>query len=106
MHLQVYEILRALLPGTFGLENWQSKIRHLVQAHKKYGHVTRWAQRETADIMYPDQNNSLRTLFRTRPPGDVFPNWAPDWLAADNENPVSARSGPFSKFHTVNREDP
>ncbi|OAG34109.1 hypothetical protein AYO21_11750 [Fonsecaea monophora] len=85
--LFVYEILGALLPGTLGLDNWQSKIRHLVRAHKQYEHVTRWTQRETADMMYSDQNNSLRTLFRTRPLGDVFPDWAPDWLAADDENP-------------------
>ncbi|KIW74784.1 hypothetical protein Z517_11554 [Fonsecaea pedrosoi CBS 271.37] len=85
--LFVYEILGALLPGTFGLDNWQSKIRHLVRAHKQYENVTRWTQREVAAMMYSDQNNSLRTLFRTRPLGDVFPDWAPDWLAADDENP-------------------
>lgn len=98
LYLQVYEILRALLPGTFGLENWQSKIRYLVQAHEQYAHVTRWTQPETADITYPDQNNALRTLFRTNAPGDVFPDWAPDWLTLDDENEVSARSGPFSRI--------
>ena len=90
MRLQVYEILKALLPGTFGLENWQSKIRHLVQAHEQYRHVARWEQRETADIVYPDRGNSLSTLFLSTPPGDFFPDWVPDWLEDDDsDDPVS-----------------
>ena len=60
--LFVFEILRSLnLPG-FSFQNWQSKIRHFVRAHKdvpEYRDITTWTLPETADITYIDTQAEL-----------------------------------------------
>jgi hypothetical protein len=77
----VYEVLTHLLGDQFGLENWQSKIRHFVQAHRSYGHVTRRTEPETADIVFCNQNNHLESQFSRslKNVSDVFDDWYPAW---------------------------
>jgi hypothetical protein len=79
--MQAYEMLRRLTSNTFNLQHWQSGIRHLVQAHHKYSYVTKWTQRETADMMYKDQDNTLGRTLKSNIVGDAFQDWWPDWLA-------------------------
>src|SRR5437763_16628685 len=79
--MQVYEMLRRLTSNTVDLEHWQSRIRHLVQAHAQYSYVTKWDRREIADIMYKDQGNLLGNTLQSKIIGDAFQDWRPDWLA-------------------------
>jgi hypothetical protein len=83
---QVYELLRRLTSNTVDLQDWQSGIRHFVQAHAQYSYVTKWGGRETADIMYKDQNNSLGKILQSKIIGDAFQDWWPDWLAELGED--------------------
>jgi hypothetical protein len=56
---QMYELLRSLyLPG-FSWENWKSTKRHLVSVHNRYQNMPEWHGRETADIVYQDQDSVL-----------------------------------------------
>jgi len=49
----------------FGLDNWQSTIRHYVKLHPKYSSITNWSGQETADITYNDTTGALtRILIR------------------------------------------
>ena len=89
--MQVYEMLRRLTSNTVDLEHWQSRIRHLVQAHAQYSYVTKWDKREIADIMYKDQGNSLGRMLQSKIIGDAFQDWWPDWLADLGENEDQVR---------------
>ena len=89
--MQVYELLRRLTSNTVNLQHWQSKIRHLVQAHDQYSDVTKWNGTEVADIMYKDQDNSLGRNLRSKIIGDTFQDWWPDWLADLGEDEDQVR---------------
>lgn len=53
--------------ASFGLENWESTIRHLVSPHPDYTDITRWAGgRETADIVYDDLLGTFTTSLIER----------------------------------------
>ncbi|KIX03638.1 uncharacterized protein Z518_07191 [Rhinocladiella mackenziei CBS 650.93] len=86
--LFVYEVLKHMLGDEFGLPNWQSNIRYLVQAHESYRHVTRWSEPETADIVFYDQDKNLEFQFSHswNTVSDVFQDWYPppktplEWL--------------------------
>ena len=61
----MYEILLGLDLEAFGLDNWQSTIRHYVKVHPKYGSIANWYGQETADLTYNDINGDLtRILIR------------------------------------------
>ncbi|KAF1811695.1 hypothetical protein P152DRAFT_418319 [Eremomyces bilateralis CBS 781.70] len=79
--LFVYELLRHLTSNTLDLQHWQSRIRHLVQAHNEYKYVSIWDKRETADIVYKDQRNLLGRTLQSKIIGDEFQDWWPDSLA-------------------------
>ncbi|KAJ9605358.1 hypothetical protein H2200_010015 [Cladophialophora chaetospira] len=86
---QVFEILKHLLGEQFDLPNWQSKIRHLVQAHRSYTGVHRRTAPETADIVFCDRNNDLELqLSRSRHiVSDIFEDWYPPWYH-DSDRPL------------------
>lgn len=50
------------LPG-FGLDNWQSTIRHRVALHDQYQVILPWSGRETADIVYKDNTGLLTSTL-------------------------------------------
>jgi hypothetical protein len=77
----VYEVLKHLLGDQFSLANWQSKIRHFVQAHRSYQDATRLHEPETADIVFCNQNNDLESQFSRslKNVSDVFDDWYPAW---------------------------
>jgi hypothetical protein len=89
--MQVYELLRRLTSNAVNLQHWQSRIRHLVQAHDQYSYVTEWSHKEVADIMYKDQNNSLGRTLQSQIMGDTFQDWWPDWLADLGEDEDQVR---------------
>lgn len=76
-----------MLGDEFGLSNWESKIRYLVQAHESYGHVTRRSEPETADIVFRDQSKNLEFQFShsQNTVSDVFQDWYPPWYQ-DSDN--------------------
>jgi hypothetical protein len=49
---------KAGLPG-FAEPCWQSTIRHRVSIHDEYQELSRWSGRETADIVYKDDDSLL-----------------------------------------------
>lgn len=62
-YLQVFELLSKLeLPG-WGLGNWQSTIRTYANIHPEYADLTRWPNRETADLVYPDTQGDLTRIL-------------------------------------------
>ncbi|KAG4281693.1 hypothetical protein FPRO06_10597 [Fusarium proliferatum] len=61
--LYVFELLYKLeLPG-WGLGNWQSTIRTYANIHPEYADLTRWPNRETADLVYPDTQGDLTRIL-------------------------------------------
>ena len=104
--MQVYELLRCLTSNTVNLQHWQSSIRHLVQAHDQYSHVTKWNDKEVADIMYKDQNNSLGRTLQSKIIGDTFQDWWPDWLAdlGEDEDQVR-RTYAVTELSPLNHQD-
>ncbi|KAG4253684.1 hypothetical protein FPRO04_08918 [Fusarium proliferatum] len=61
--LYVFELLSKLeLPG-WGLGNWQSTIRTYANIHPEYADLTRWPNRETADLVYPDTQGDLTRIL-------------------------------------------
>ena len=50
------------LPG-FSRGNWQSTIRKYVTVHPEYAGMDSWNGRETADIVYDDDNSVLTGLL-------------------------------------------
>ncbi|KIW23153.1 uncharacterized protein PV07_11373 [Cladophialophora immunda] len=85
--LFVYEMLKHMLGDEFGLQNWQSNIRYLVQAHESYRHVTRRSGPETADIVFCHQGKSVEFQFLDSwtTVSDVFQDWYPPWYR-DSDN--------------------
>ncbi|KAF5654792.1 hypothetical protein F25303_1136 [Fusarium sp. NRRL 25303] len=61
--LFVFELLSKLtLPG-WGRGNWQSTIRTYANIHPEYADLTRWSNRETADLVYPDTQGDLTRIL-------------------------------------------
>ena len=60
---QVFEFLRNLGLKDFGIDNWRSKMRHHAKAHERYEKIMPWTNPETADIVYPDIDSRLTSLF-------------------------------------------
>jgi hypothetical protein len=59
----VFELLSKLgLPG-WSRENWQSTIRTYVRAHPQYSGIERWPFRETADLVYNDEQGRLTEVL-------------------------------------------
>ncbi|KLO80350.1 Uncharacterized protein LW93_6560 [Fusarium fujikuroi] len=62
-YLQVFELLSKLeLPG-WGRGSWQSTIRTYANIHPEYADLTRWLNRETADLVYPDTQGDLTRIL-------------------------------------------
>ena len=59
----MYELLNKLEIPDFGIDNWQSTIRHRAAVHDRYRNLTRWRGSETADIVYNDSEGALTRLL-------------------------------------------
>lgn len=97
-----------MLGDEFGLPNWESKIRYLVQAHRTYRHVTRRTEPETADIVFHDQGKNLEFQFSQsrNTVSDVFPDWYPPWYQnSGNQSQVMSSSLCF-RYHSADRPKP
>ena len=62
--LFVFERLRALAFPGFDLDNWQSRIRALVNVHPDYAALRNWPAAEIADLMYKDNTGEFENWLR------------------------------------------
>jgi hypothetical protein len=68
--LQVFETLLRVDPQGFGLDNWESSIRHLVDVHPRYADIKPRTRTEQADIIYVDtEGKLLEWLLQQKPIG-------------------------------------
>ncbi|KAL2441686.1 hypothetical protein ABEF95_016087 [Exophiala dermatitidis] len=72
--LYVFELLKAYGVTNFGIDHWQSSIRHYVNILPEYAAEPSWHGREISDIMYKGSCPRLMELLRenTRFP---YPAW-------------------------------
>ncbi|KAH8817103.1 hypothetical protein F5884DRAFT_243479 [Xylogone sp. PMI_703] len=60
--LFVFELLSHLELG-FDWSNWESTIRKYVKVHSNYSGMDAWPHRETADIVYEDENGNFTSFL-------------------------------------------
>ena len=61
---QVFERLQTLGIPEFGIDNWQSTIRHNVDVHPDYTNLPRWSGSEVSDIVYETSSYALEGYLR------------------------------------------
>jgi len=55
----VFEVLKGMQIPDFDINNWQSRIRHLVKSRPEYSRMKNWTDEETSDIVYEDIKKQL-----------------------------------------------
>ncbi|KAF5268247.1 hypothetical protein FOXYS1_858 [Fusarium oxysporum] len=61
--LYVFELLSKLELRGCGRGNWQSTIRTYANIHPEYADLSRWPNRETADLVYSDTQGDLTRIL-------------------------------------------
>ncbi|KIW13179.1 hypothetical protein PV08_08366 [Exophiala spinifera] len=79
--LYVFELFKAWGVTDFGIDNWQSSIRHHVNVLPEYAAEAAWHGREQSDIMYEGSCAQLRRLLRKK---TIFP--CPGWLCSETSS--------------------
>ncbi|ETI26864.1 hypothetical protein G647_10310 [Cladophialophora carrionii CBS 160.54] len=90
--LYVFEFLKACGVTNFGIDQWQSSIRHYVNILPEYADEPSWQGREISDIMYEGNCPRLMELLREN---TTLPY--PAWLGL--ESGATSMSTPVVNYH-------